>query len=105
MVISTFTVTADRAKQVRFIEPYYYSAGAQLFIPKRSYNKFAQRAEEGSIDWDSLIGDDRLCIVQDYFYAPRLGKSIKKVELRDTDAIINAVRGGVCSMLMQDSAF
>ena len=75
VVASTFTVTADRATQVRFVEPYYYSAGAQLFIPKRSENLYASRVDDFAAptsSWDTLIGDSRMCLLENYFFTPRL---------------------------------
>ncbi|KAI7845723.1 hypothetical protein COHA_000836 [Chlorella ohadii] len=91
MLFAALTKTADRAKEVLFVVPSYYSSGASLFALQ---NKAANAA-----DWGAIKGQ-KVCSLAGYYLNPDLKTKYGAdlVEVPDEAAMLDKWVAGDCSV-------
>lgn len=72
-VISSVSVTEERAQRVSYIHPYYYSSGPALFTTPAVIQTLGG---EGISLWEGLTGKP-VCIVEEYYAAQEIQESIR----------------------------
>lgn len=95
LVIATMNVTAERRKQVAFVEPSYYASGVNVLAPKSARLHV----------WQELRGTPA-CSVEGAFYLPEIVNRYAP-ELhayKDTDQVYAAVKRGECVAIYDDAA-
>lgn len=94
LILSTMTFNAERAKVVKFIEPFYYAGGTGL----------VGRKGMGLKKWDELR-DKTVCGVQGTYYNRPLTEKygVKIAAFADVSQAVNALINNACIAFVEDS--
>lgn len=94
LILSTMTFNAERAKVVKFIEPFYYAGGTGLIGRKGQNLK----------GWEDLRGKT-VCGVQGTYYNRPLTEKygVKIAAFADVSQAVNALMNNACTAFVEDS--
>ncbi|GAB4815604.1 hypothetical protein N2152v2_008060 [Parachlorella kessleri] len=97
-VVGSFSVTPDRMKEIDFVQPYYYSAGAALYAPDATH---AQLAQGG---WQGLRGKP-VCVLEGYYALDAIKSTYgaNVIPIANNDEGISKVKAGQCVGIINDS--
>ena len=94
LILSTMTYNAERAKVVKFIEPFYYAGGTGLI----------GRKGMGLKKWDDLRGKTVCGVQGTYYNRPVTEKfGVKIAAFADVNQAVNALVNNACIAFVEDS--
>eukprot|EP01026_Neomeris_dumetosa_P001236 TRINITY_DN1030_c0_g1_i1.p1 TRINITY_DN1030_c0_g1~~TRINITY_DN1030_c0_g1_i1.p1 ORF type:complete len:530 (+),score=42.86 TRINITY_DN1030_c0_g1_i1:748-2337(+) len=97
IVVSRFSVTPSRAERVDFLNPYYYSSGAQMFTLAKDQSRFPS--------FESLLSYP-VCMELGYFVSDALINEYGFVHFpSDKASFIGLMEQGFCVAAISDSTF